>query len=158
VGLVADDRGFGELVICVGTELNATTSCYEHMRGVRSTEYRCSYANVKVVGPISKDFRVVVRCIAHPIETYILLETVLRARRPLTALELAYVLTLGLDKISRELDEQRSLQSRLNHKDISLTGENAWSFLERIHCSCEGLLQVYGRYSDNPWLDENEWV
>jgi hypothetical protein len=44
-------------------------------------------------------------------------------------LELAYVLTLGLDKISRELDEQRSLQSRLNQKDISLTEKNAWSFL-----------------------------
>jgi hypothetical protein len=89
------------------------------VQGVRSTEYRCSCENVKVVGPISNDCRVVVQCIARPIEIYILLETVLRARRLLTVLELAYVLTLGLDKISRELDEQRSLQSRLNQKDIS---------------------------------------
>lgn len=90
------------------------------------------------------------------IETYILLETVLRARRPLTVMELAYVLDLGLDKFSRKLDEQESLQSRLDQDKIDMIEKNAWSYVDRILGSCKGLLQVYGRYSEHPWLDENE--
>jgi hypothetical protein len=90
------------------------------------------------------------------IDTYILLETVLRARRPLTVLELAYVLMLGQRRISHKLDEQKSLESRLNEEDVILIEKNAWSYVDRILGSCKGLLQVYGRYSDYPWLDENE--
>jgi hypothetical protein len=94
----------------------------------------------------------------NSIETYILLETVLRARRPLTVLELAYVLMLGLDKIDRKLDEQESLELRLDEPKIDLIEKMAWSYLYRILGSCKGLLQVYGRYTEHPWLDENESV
>lgn len=90
------------------------------------------------------------------IETYILLETVLRARRPMTVLELAYVLMLGLDKVSRKLDEQTSLESRLDQGKVDLIEKNAWSYVDRYIGLCKGLLQVYGRYSEHPWLDENE--
>jgi len=93
---------------------------------------------------------------SESIETYILLETVLRAKRPLTVLELACVLTLGLDKVSRKLSEQESLKSRMNQGSINAIEKGAWDFVDRILGSCKGLLAVQGRNSERQWPDEGE--